>query len=376
VEFGLWTPARVDLPPLAAKAEEAGFDYLHLYDSQALYAETFACLALCAEHTRELKLGHGVTNPVTRIAQLMASGLATINQLAPGRTFLAIGTGYSTMQAMGLPPAKLADLRTYIEQVRALLRGEQIEITFRGRTRTIGMVQGPGSLDDTFVNLRDPIPVYVAAAGPKALALAGELADGVILSIKTPGEADFGYVREHLAIGAARVGRDPGSIPIIVQMNVYVMAPGEEFGSRAMKESVLGVWQSVVGNWAARRAPKPGKLERVDGTSVPEEFAELANAYRAAVQEKTGTQPLDGDAWYLQAYDGHAWRFHPDLLEHATDDFLRPRAFIAEPDEIVAKFKEWEDLGIVAVGAQVQHDIAHGAELVERFGEHIIPHFK
>jgi alkanesulfonate monooxygenase SsuD/methylene tetrahydromethanopterin reductase-like flavin-dependent oxidoreductase (luciferase family) len=143
----------------------------------------------------------------------------------------------ATMQALGLRPATLAEMRTYIEQVRALVRGEVTEFTFKGRTRTIGMVQGPGSLDDTFVNLCDSIPVYVAAGGPKALALAGEIADGVILSIKTPGDADVAQIREHLAVGADKVGRNADSIPIFVQMNVYVMEPGEEFGSRAMKES-------------------------------------------------------------------------------------------------------------------------------------------
>lgn len=376
MKFGIWGPARVDLAHLAKRAEDAGFDYLHLFDSQSLYAEMFACLALCADCTERIKIGPGVTNPSSRIAPLMASGLGTINQLAPGRTFLGIGTGYSAMRAMGLPPATLAQLRTYIENVRAMVQGQATEFTFRGRTRTIGFIHGPGSVDDTFVNLRDPVPIYVAATGPKALALAGELADAVILSIKTPSDLDFAYVREHLAVGARRVGRDPEAIPLIVQLNVYVMEPGEAFGSRWMKESVMGVSQSVVGNWGARRVPSPGRLDRVDAADVPAAFAELATVYRAAVQARKGGQPLDGEAWYLHSYEGHAWRLHEELLEHVSDDVLRLRAFIAEPDEIIATFKEWERRGVMAVGPQVQQGLEHGATAVDRFARYIFPHFK
>jgi alkanesulfonate monooxygenase SsuD/methylene tetrahydromethanopterin reductase-like flavin-dependent oxidoreductase (luciferase family) len=375
MRFGLWAPARVDIASLAEKAEARGFHYLHLYDSQSLYAETFACLALCAARTSSIKLGHGVTNPSTRIAPLMASGLATINQLAPGRTFLAIGTGYSTMQAMGFPPARLADLKIYIEQVRALVRGDVTEFAFRDRTRTIGIIDPPGGPDDRFVNLSDPIPVYVAATGPKALALAGELADAVVLNIRTPDDVNIDELREKMAVGAERVGRDAEQIPIIMQLNVYVMEPGERFGSRWMRESVLGLMQSMIGNWAARRAPVPGKLQRVDAADIPEEFSELAAAYRSAVDYGAGGQPLDGDAWYLQAYQGHAWRLHPDLLDRVPEELMRKRAFIAEPDEIVSQFKQWEKLGVVAVGPQVQFDLEHGAVVVDRFAEYILPHF-
>src|SRR5258705_781959 len=131
LEFGIWMPARVDAPRVVALAESVGFSYAHLYDSQMVYADTMVCLALCAERTSRIKLGQGVTNPSTRVAPLMASGLGTINLIAPGRAFLGIGSGYSCLSSMGLPPAPIAELREYVRVVRALTRGETVDYRLR-----------------------------------------------------------------------------------------------------------------------------------------------------------------------------------------------------------------------------------------------------
>lgn len=375
MEFGLWTPARIDLGPLADQAEQAGFEYLHLYDSQTLYAELYACMALCAARTSKIKVGPGVTNPLTRMSAVTASGLATINQIAPGRTFLGIGSGYTSMKAMGLRCGRLQELRDYVEQVRALVRGEEANVEFEGSRTKARMIHGDHSIDDSFYNLTDPIPVYVGAGGPRSTELAGEIADGVILSIKSPADLDVRHVRERLALGARRAGRDVDDIAIIVMLNMYVLEAGERADSDRVKESVLGVWQSMIGSWAARRPPAPGKFDVHD--EVPQEFVEMAEAYRRAVGTRDcKSNPLDSEAWYLTAYQGHAWKLHPDVVDHISNEFLRRHAFVASPDEIVSTLREWEDLGVGAVGPHVQHDAARGAEQVERLAEGVIPHFR
>ena len=92
-------------------AEERGFSHAWLYDTQMLGSEVYAALTTCALKTHTIKLGPGVTNPASRIAPLTACGMATINQLAPGRAVLGIGTGNTTRRTMGMPAAKLSELR-------------------------------------------------------------------------------------------------------------------------------------------------------------------------------------------------------------------------------------------------------------------------
>lgn len=376
MQFGVWTPSRVDLPPVARLAEEQGFDTIHLYDSQMVYGELFSCMALCAAATTRIRVGPGVTNPLTRIAPVMADGLATINRLAPGRTFLAIGTGYTSMKTMGQKGATLRELRDYVEQVQRLVRGEETSVTFRGREGIARFVHLPGSVDDGFYNTIDPIPSYIAAAGPKGLALAGEIADGVILSIKHPDDLDVAAVRAAIAVGAERAGRSVDEIGIRVMLDMYVLDPGEDPLSREVKESVVGVWQSQLGSWAARRPPVPSGFERLAESDIPEDARAAANAYRDALAPSDGgTHPFESERWLLEAYNGHAWRTHPSVLDRIPAEFIAKRAFVAQADEIVAQIREWERQGVTSVGPQLQHDLDRSSEQLRRIGSRIIPAF-
>lgn len=103
MEFGIWLPPHIESHRIVSRADEMGYQYAHISDSHMLYADTFVALALCAERTKNIKLGQGIANGVTRIAPQMACSLGTINALAPGRAFLGIGTGYSVMTTMGHP---------------------------------------------------------------------------------------------------------------------------------------------------------------------------------------------------------------------------------------------------------------------------------
>src|SRR6476659_1053740 len=128
-----------------------------------LYSDAYAVLALAAQNTSRLRLGTGVAVAPTRIAPVTAHSIASINQLAPGRTFLGIGTGHTAMRVMGQNPMPVAEFREYLKVVRALLRGEAVEYTLAGRTREIKFLHR----DRRFINLDDPIPIYVAANGPR-----------------------------------------------------------------------------------------------------------------------------------------------------------------------------------------------------------------
>ena len=175
----------------AQVAEEVGFDIVGIADSQSLYRDVYMCLALCAAETSRVRLGPRVINPLTRHPAVAAGAAATLEEMAPGRTMLGIGTGDSSVLNVGLRPSTRAHLRAYLIAVRQLL--EHGEAQWDGRL--LRMTWG-----------RKKVPIYLAASGPKMLQLAGEVADGVIINTGVTPD----IVRDSIAqvrLGAERAGR-------------------------------------------------------------------------------------------------------------------------------------------------------------------------
>src|SRR6059058_1725815 len=156
-----------DLMRLLRSIEAAGFDGAGILDSQMLSRDTFVVLGQAAAATSRLTLFPAVTNPFTRHAAVLAGAIQTVAELAPGRTKCIIGTGYTSASTIGRKPATLAQMRACIRTVQALLAGDAVD--FEGT---------PGRLDYA---TGQAIPVLMAASGPRAIELAGEVADGVLL---------------------------------------------------------------------------------------------------------------------------------------------------------------------------------------------------
>src|SRR5579859_2175973 len=135
--FGIGIDTHVGKWELVRYAEELGYDRAWVPDSQMIWSDCYAVLALAAAKTARIKIGTGVAIAGTRIAPVTAHSIASINQLAPGRTFLGIGTGHTAMRVMGQNPMPVAEFREYLKVVRTLLRGEAVEYTLGGRTREI-----------------------------------------------------------------------------------------------------------------------------------------------------------------------------------------------------------------------------------------------
>src|SRR5580698_10815883 len=191
-------------------AEDRGFSHAWFPDSHMIWGDPFACMALAAVNTKTIKLGTGVAIASNRIAPVTVHSIATINQLAPGRVILGFGTGHTGRRVMGLPPVKQAEFREQVRLIHDLLRdGEGIYNT-EGLSRKIRFLHR----DRRFIDLDDKIPFYVAANGPKSLALAGESGDGAITTGITEPER-VTTVRKNLEVGAAKAGRDADSRPIV-----------------------------------------------------------------------------------------------------------------------------------------------------------------
>src|SRR6185503_9941923 len=106
MEFGLAVATKIDDWQLIRYAEELGYDRAWVPDSQMIWSDCYATLALTATQTKRIHIGTGVAIPGTRIAPVTAHSIASINQLAPGRVFLGIGTGHTAMRVLGFDPVK------------------------------------------------------------------------------------------------------------------------------------------------------------------------------------------------------------------------------------------------------------------------------
>jgi len=101
MRFGVCLMANIDEIPFFGHAESLGHDSAWVTDSQMLYSDCYAVLALAATQTRRLRLGPGTAICGTRIPPVHAAAVATLNRLAPGRVHLGIGTGNTAMRTMG-----------------------------------------------------------------------------------------------------------------------------------------------------------------------------------------------------------------------------------------------------------------------------------
>lgn len=195
VRIALRIPGTAPLPELISliqDVEAAGFAGAGILDSQLLCRDTYVTMALAATQTSRLTLFPAVTNPFTRHASVLAGALQTVAELAPGRIKCIIGTGYTSASTIGRKPATLAQMRACIRTVKALLAGEAVD--FAGTPGRLGYATG------------QTIPVLMAASGPRAIELAGEVADGVLLLVGyTPGIVEAVLAR--LEQGARRSGR-------------------------------------------------------------------------------------------------------------------------------------------------------------------------
>src|SRR6187455_3035959 len=121
--------ADIDEMDFYPHVESLGYDSAWVTDSQMLFSDCYAVLALAAQRTSRLRLGPGVAICGTRIPPVHAAAMATLNRLAPGRVHLGIGTGNTAMRTMGQRPMRVADYREYLRVVRALLDGETVAYT-------------------------------------------------------------------------------------------------------------------------------------------------------------------------------------------------------------------------------------------------------
>lgn len=213
MDFGI--TLKLDMLParavaLTKQAEAAGFGYGWVFDSHVLWLEPYPLLTMMALNTQRMRLGTCVTNPAVRDPTVTASVLATLNLISNGRMVLGIGRGDSSRRVLGKKPTTLAQMEQAIRDIQALATGGSV--SYEGESIALPWV--------AMQSATPTLPVWVAAYGPKALALAGRVADGVVLQFADPHLIKWcmGFVRA----GAEAVGRDPDAIKIMAAAPVWV----------------------------------------------------------------------------------------------------------------------------------------------------------
>ena len=176
-----------------AGCEAAGFSGVGIHDHQHSGRDVFLTLALAAQRTTKLTVYPATTNPVTRHPGVLASLAHTLEEIAPGRVRLTVGPGYLAVGNIGRPRATLETMRQAILAIRRLLRGETV--VFNGTETRLRNISDP------------PTPIFMTAAGPRMVELAGEVADGALMLVGLhPGSV--AAARRRLQVGAERGKRD------------------------------------------------------------------------------------------------------------------------------------------------------------------------
>src|SRR5213594_2878665 len=333
VRVHLRVPGTAPMPELMrllSSIEAAGFDGAGILDSQMLSRDTFATMALAATNTSRLTLFPAVTNPFTRHASVLASAIQTVEELAPGRVKFVIGTGYTSASTIGRKPATLAEMRACIGTVRGLLAGKTVD--FEGTPGRLGFTAGRR------------IPVIMAASGPKAIEVAGEVADGALLLVGF----NRGIVQtalEHLERGAKRSGRRLDDLEIIWAVRTGTAATTAEARRLARPTAVHWGVLRWGGHWLGPAGVKLPPLEIPD--AVYKIYPDLSHAHdwEAAIKA-TSFVPDDVVAQLCDAYGliGTPSYVAGLILEMSKlgvrSLYLMPLLTFAPPDQEVVAFRD------------------------------------
>jgi 5,10-methylenetetrahydromethanopterin reductase len=361
MNLGIAFPSWIEAWRDCEVAEAEGFTHAWFYDTQLLCSDVYATMALAAEHTRTMKIGTLVAIPSNRIAPVTASAIATINAIAPGRTILGVGTGFTARNTMGLPPVPVAHMVEYVRQVRGLLAGEDVLWREGGHERWIRLLSKDRWIG--CINLDDPIPIHVAANAPRALAACGEVGDGWITVAQDNSGIEAGRIAvESAARDHHRSFTGAGGRPETTMLTTgCVLDPGETVSSDRVVRRVGPV--TVVGVHAIWESSRGGH-----GFGLANE--DLAGAYDRYIEgyaESIGSSP---DRRYLDVHEGHMMYLKPGEERFVIPEMTPVLSLTGTEDEVLERVRTLARAGVDNLALQAVPGM--GRELIEEFGRRII----
>ena len=319
------TPPSSRVVDLAKKAEMFGFSHVWTFDSHILWQEPYVIYSQILAETRNVIVGPMVTNPATRDWTVTASTYATLNEMYGNRTVCGIGRGDSAVRVTNGKPTTLATLRESVHVIRELACGRAVE--YNGSS-----IRFPWAS-------KSELEVWVAAYGPKALALTGEVADGFILQLADLSIAEWTIKAVRAAAEAA--GRDPKSVKSCVAAPAYV---GDDLPYMRDQTRWFG---GMVGNHVADIVERYG-----ENSAVPKALTEY-------IKNRQG---------YDYNEHGRAGNSHTTFV---PDEIIDRFCILGNADEHIRRLTELKELGVDQFAVYLQHDGKE--ETLEAYGEKIIP---
>ena len=346
MKFGIAIPTDSDSWRLVRRAEELGFHHAWFYDTQLLSADCFVAMAACAMKTTRIRLGTGVLIPSNRIAAVTANAFASLNKLAPGRVDFGISTGFTGRRTMGLGAVRLSDMEDYIRVVQGLWARETVEAEVEGKQRLIRFLNPELNL----INLDDPMPLYVAASGPKARALTARLRAGWI-----DGAASVAHATANLGLMRAAwtaAGHPETTLNAVAWAGGAVLEAGEAYDSpRAIAQA--GPRAAVMLHRAADQAL--GGLRNT--APLPPAFQDIAARY---VEMVRGYGPQG--AYYMSNHRGHLMAVREDERPYLTAELIRHATWTAPAAELIARVQAIEAAGFTQVVFSILPGQEHAVE--------------
>jgi probable F420-dependent oxidoreductase len=310
---------------LARLAETHGFSHVWTFDSHLLWQEPFVIYSAILAATRKVMVGPMVTNPATRDWTVIASLFATLNEMYGNRTICGIGRGDSAVRTLHGRPSNLATLRESVHVIRELANSRSVEVND-------AKVQFPWSRGSA-------LEVWVAAYGPLALKLTGEVGDGFILQLADPDIA--AWTIKVVRDAAEKAGRDPDAVKFCVAAPMYI---GDD---RDHMREQCRWFGGMVGNHVADIVARYGA-----DSSVP----------------KALTDYIAGRQGYDYNEHGRAGNTHAAFV---PDEIVERFCILGDSAEHIERLEALRDLGVTQFAGYLQHD--NKEETMRVYGEHVIP---
>ncbi len=316
---------------LAKRAETYGFSHVWTFDSHILWQEPYVIYSQILAETRKVIVGPMVTNPATRDWTVTASVFATLNDMYGNRTVCGIGRGDSAVRVTNGAPVTISETRAAIHVIRELANGRAAE--HKGST-----IRFPWAS-------KSRIEVWLAAYGPKMLAMTGEVADGFILQLADPDIT--AWTIQAVRDAAAQAGRDPSAVTICVAAPAYVTDGSD--AANAHGRDQCRWFGGMVGNHVADIVSRYGDH---GGGGVP-----------AAL-----TDYIKGRQGYDYNEHGRAGNTHTSFV---PDEIVDRFCLIGDVDHQLARIEELRSLGVDQFAVYLQHDDQDAT--LQAYGQRVIP---
>ena len=354
MKFGIAYATHPDVIASCVEADRLGYDAVHLYDTPLVFSEVFSVAGAVAVLTERIRIGISVAVPYLRLAHVLASGVGTLNQMAPGRVQLALGTGFTAALTTGSKAETWATVADVARVCRGILADELTEATVKGERRLVKHLHS----DLGFINTRDLVPIHISAAGPKGMRTTAELADGfyTMSAGRRPDPAEVADTVGTINDLARQAGRGP--LPVTLFTTMAVKAPDEPSDSPRLRGFVgPAITQHFHGDLGFG----------VDDPRTPPVLRDAARRFHDEVGSK-----ITGPAPYVEQHRGHAIFVRDEEAHLLTPELVEEVCQIGTAEELIEEIAALEVAGIDEIVWQVmpghEDEVARfAAEIMEPF---------